>query len=227
MLQPKESLLSQITTLRVKNEQPILEEKPADGMLGRLEIIEGAGILIEDPAVKGYQPGRAILLALLGFASIMVLAWFGPAWIEASSPATSTPSVKQTPRPASKADPAPTHEPIPIPTITGYGKVSHIVFLIDTSSSMQGQRIRNVKSAGSDFVSRLGDKYFVSVIEFDTNVELRMPSTRDHAAARKVIESIAIDVEHDGSCAQDALFAGFQERLLTPDAEDTGTLTIV
>lgn len=225
VLQPRDGSLPQITPPHVQAEQPDPEEKPVETTEGRLEIIEGAGILIEDPAVKKHKPARAILLAMLGVAAILTMAWFGPGWIEASSPATQTPEKKttQTVAAATRASP----EPIPIPPLEGRGNVSHIVFLIDTSGSMQGQRIRNVKSAASDFVSRLGDDYSVSVIEFDTNVELRMPPTRDHAAARRAIESIAVDVEHDGSCIQDALYAGFQETLLTPLVEDTGTIMIV
>ena len=227
-IQPKENPLPQIATLRVKNEQPILEENPVEVRQERLRIIEGAGILIEDPAVKEHKPGRAILLALFGAASILMLAWFGPGWIEASSPATATAAVKATQTSASvtQAAPAPTHQPIPISTLVRKGNVSHIVFLIDTSGSMQGQRIRNVKSAASSFVSRLGGDYLVSIIEFDTNVELRMPPTRDHGAASGVIDTIAVDAEHDGSCAQDALYAGFQEAFFTQNGE-ADTILIV
>ena len=229
VIQAKESLLPHITTFSPKSEQLIPEEKPVQATEGRLEIIEGAGILIEDPAAKVYNPGRAIFLALLGFASILMLGWFGPSWIEASSPATATPESKATgtSAPVSKADTAPTHEPIPIPTLVGKGNVSHIVFLIDTSGSMQGQAIRNVKSAASRFVSRLGSDYTVSILKFDTNVELQMASTRDHAAARDAIQSITVDVEHNGACAQDALYAGVQEALLTQAAGSTKTILIV
>lgn len=224
-LQGKESSLPQIITYSVNEEQVIVHEKPVELTQGRVQIMEGAGILIEDPVVKEHKPERAILLALLGFASIMMLAWFGPSWIEASNPATSTPELKptRTSAPATKFS----AEPIPIPTLVGKGTVSHIVFLVDTSGSMQGQRIRNVKSAASKFVSRLGDDYLVSVIQFDTNVELRMASTRDHAAASEIIQSIAVDVEHDGSCVWNALYAGFQEALLPPTAGGGETIMIV
>lgn len=187
--------------------------------------MEGAGILIEDPAVKEHKPERAILLALLGFASIMMLAWFGPSWIEASNPVTSTPELKptRTSVPATKFGP----EPIPIPTLVGKGTVSHIVFLIDISGSMEGQKISNVKSAASNFVSHLSDDYLISVIQFDTNVELRMASTRDHAAASEAIQSITVNMEHNGSCIRDALYAGFQEALLSPTTEDRETIIIV
>jgi formylglycine-generating enzyme required for sulfatase activity len=227
-IQAKESSLPQLTTLSVREEQPIPEDKPIEVTQGRLEILEGAGILIEDPAVKGHKPGRAILLALLGFASIMMMAWLGPSWIESSSPPTPNPELKrtQTSAPSRQTRAPATPQPRPISTLVGTGKVSHLVFLIDTSGSMQGGRIQTVKSVVSRFISRLGDDYFISVIEFDTIVELRMASTHDHAAAREAIESIAVDVEHDGACAQDALSAGFQQSLRTA-GEEGETLMII
>ena len=228
-IQAKESSLPQLTTLSVREEQPLSEDKPIEVTQGRLEILEGAGILIEDPAVKGHKPGRAILLALLGFASIMMMAWLGPSWIESSSPPTPTLKLKrtQTLAPGTQTRAPVTPQPRPISTLVGTGKVLHLVFLIDTSGSMQGGRIQSVKSAVSRFISRLGDDYFISVIEFDTIVELRMASTRDHAAAGEAIESIAVDVEHDGSCAQDALSAGFQQSLHTTAGEEAETLMII
>ena len=228
-MESKESSLPQLPARSLRDEQPVPEEKPVEVSQERLEILEGAGILIEDPAVKGHQPGRAILLPLLGFASIMMMAWFGPSWIEQSNPVTLTPELKRTqtsaPRMQTRAPATP--QPRPISTLVRSGKVSHIVFLIDTSGSMQGGRIQSVKSAVSEFISRLGDDYLISVIEFDRNVELRMASTRDRAAAHKAVESITADVEHDGSCAQDALSAGVQEALLTPAGEDVERMLIV
>jgi formylglycine-generating enzyme required for sulfatase activity len=223
-IQAKESSLPQIIPLVEEHEQPIPAEKPVAAMQGILQIIEGAGVLIEGTAVKQHRPGRAILLTLLGFAAILMMALFGPAWIENSQPLTATPERKTTPISALKRAGTPVHTLQPIPTLAGRGNISHIVFLIDSSGSMRGERLSAVKSALSGFVSQLVDGYLVSVIEFDRNVELRMPSTRNPAAVRDVIESLTVDVEHDGSCAQDALYAGFQEALLAQQAE---TLMIV
>src|SRR5690349_16423021 len=194
VIQPRDRSLPPLATGSLNDEKPLAEEKPVAGTQGRLQKIEGAGILIEDPSVKERKPGVVVLLALLGFASIMLMAWLGPSWIEASSPATPTARITQTSTPVKKAGPVPTHEPVPLPTFVMKSSVVHIVFLIDSSGSMQGERIRTVKSAVSEFVSRLGDGHLVSFIEFDRNVELRMASTRDHAAAHKAIESITVDV---------------------------------
>jgi formylglycine-generating enzyme required for sulfatase activity len=101
------------------------------------------------------------------------------------------------------------------------------VFLIDTSGSMDGERLANVKSAASRFLAQLGDEYLVSVIEFDANVELRLASARDRAAAIETIESIAVEFPHNGSCIRDALYAGVQNALLTPLAQDSENIIIL
>ena len=227
----KESALPQVSTLVAQQEQPIPADKPVEAMQGILEIIEGAGVLIEGTAVKQHKPGRAMILALLGFAAIMMMALFGPSWIENSQPLTGTPEMKTTPISALTRAATPVLIPhpgvIPIPTLAGKGSVSHIVFLIDTSGSMQGQRIRDVKSAASKFLSQLGDEYLVSIIKFDTNAELRLASARDHATAGETIKSIAVEVPHDGSCIQDALYAGVQHALLTPITQDSEPIIIL
>jgi formylglycine-generating enzyme required for sulfatase activity len=228
-IQAKEGSLPRITTLNVKTEESISEEKPVKVTEGRVQIIRGAGILIEDPSVKEHTPGRAMLLALLGIASIIMVAWFGPSWIENSQPATVTPEKKATPTsmPRTKRPPILTPQVIPIPTLTWQGNVSHIVFLIDTTASMQGQRIRSVKSAASKFVSGLGDDYLVSVIEFDTNVELRMAATRDHTAAIDAIQSIVVEVPHNGACIRDAFHAAIEQASSDGLTNDTGAIIIL
>ena len=227
-LEIKESSLPHVPTSSVKAEQPVPEENPVEAPQG-IEVIEGAGILIEGPAAKQYKPARATILALLGFAAITMMVLFGPSWIENSQSLAVTPEKKMTPTSAPKTEIASTVIPevIPISTLAGKGNVSHIVFLIDTSGSMQGQRIRNVKSAASTFVSRLGDDYLISVIEFDTNVELRMAATRDHAAASEAIQSITVEVPHNGSCIRDAFYAGAQQAILPLAAKDTVKLIIL
>jgi hypothetical protein len=157
-----------------------------------------------------------------------MMVMFGPAWIESSYRFASTAGLEtpQTSPSGTKKSPLVNSLLKVIPTLTGPGDVSHIVFVIDTSGSMQGRRIRMVKSAVSDFISRLGDQYLVSVIEFDTNVELRMGVTGDHAAASEAIKSIVVDVEHDNICLRDAL-CWHQETSLTSLADDPKDMVII
>lgn len=230
-IQPKEGSLPQITTSSVDPEQPIPEEKPVEPMQGVLEVGEGAGILIEGPQrrTSRRQPGRALIATLLGFATLIMMVMLGPAWIERlyRFPLTAGFETPQTSISGTEKSPLVNSLLKAIPTLTGTGDVSHIVFLIDTSGSMQGRRIRMVKSAVSEFVSRLGDQYLVSVIEFDTNVELRMGVTGDHAAASEAIKSIVVDVEQDNICLRDALFAGIHETSLTSIADDPKDMLII
>jgi|GEM_PF-399846 len=231
ILQPRESSLPQFTMPGATSEQPITEEKAVEAGQTILEIGEGASILMEQAAmtVHGllqHKFRRAMLLVLVASVGSIAAVMLYYAQLPGEPPLASTSSGKttQTSAPATKFSP----EPIPMPTLVRRGTVSHIVFLVDTSGSMQGQRIRNVKSAASKFISRLGDDYLVSIIQFDTNVELRMASTRDHAAASEIIQSITVDVEHNGSCIQDALYAaGYQESLRSPTADAMETIIIV
>jgi formylglycine-generating enzyme required for sulfatase activity len=164
-----------------------------------------------------------MIAALLGFSVLMMMIRLGPAWIERSYQVALTAGLEPTQASpfGTKKGPLGNSPLTAIPTLSGTGDVSHIVLLIDTSGSMQGRRIRMVKSVVSDFISRLGDQYLVSVMEFDTNVELRMGVTADHAAASEAVNSISIGVAEDNICLRDALYAGIQETSLTPIGVDT------
>src|SRR4030095_9727904 len=120
-IQAKESSLPQITPPVEEHEQPISAEKPVAAMQGILQIIEGAGVLIEGTAVKQHRPGRAMILTLLGFAAILTMALFGPTWIENSQPLTATPERRTTPISAIKNAGTPARTPRPevqlIPTL--------------------------------------------------------------------------------------------------------------
>jgi formylglycine-generating enzyme required for sulfatase activity len=233
-IQAKDSSLPQIAPPSVTAEEPLPEEKPVEANQTVLDVVEGAGLLMEAPAAELQETSRrklrqAMLFALIGLVGSMVAFMFRfpqfEKWYQSAFPS----STEMTPTPAAKTEPSgvvisPTKA---IPTLASKGNVSHIVFLIDTSGSMQGQRLRNVRSAASKFVSRLGDNYFVSVIEFDTNVELRMAATRDHTAAVETIQSISVDVSHNGSCIRDAMYAGVQQALLAPMANGSEKMIIL
>jgi formylglycine-generating enzyme required for sulfatase activity len=228
-IQRKESPLPQITTPSVNQEDPIPEEKPVKALQGVVEVGKGSGILIEGPGVTERRPMRILIAALLGFITLMMMVTFGPAWIERSYQVALTAGLETTQTSAfgTKKSPVVNSPMTAIPTLAGNGDVSHIVFLVDTSGSMQGRRIRLAKSILSRFISRLNDKHFVSVIEFDTNVELRMGRSHDHTAAIAAIQSIIVDVEQDGVCLYDALYAGIQETSLSPIANDTKNMVII
>ena len=229
-IQAKESSLPQIATPSPKQEQLIPEEDSAGASPSILETVEGAGVLIEGTAAKLQEPPsrrklrRAFALALIGLVGSIVAVVLRSSqfqrWYQLSL--TLDWEATQTHAPLVEKSPAAT-QVRPLPTLVGNGNISHIVFLFDTSGSMPGQRIRMVKAAGSKFLSRLGDGYLVSVIEFDTNVELRTALS----GASEAIRSINVDVPHDESCIWDALYAGVQQASFSPIPQDNGTMIIL
>ena len=234
ILQPRESLLPQFTMPGAISEQPVTEEKAVEGGQTVLEIGEGASILMEWSAMTVHELlqhklRRAMLLVLVAVVGSIAAIMLYYAQLHREPPLVSTSSKKatQTLAPGTQRSPNVTATLKPIPTLVGKGKISHIIFLIDTSGSMQGQRIQNVKSVLSKFVSQLGDGYSISVIKFDTTVELRMSSSRDSAAANDAIQSIIVDVEHNATCIQDALYAGLQQASLLTVADESETMMIL
>jgi formylglycine-generating enzyme required for sulfatase activity len=234
IIQAKEGPLLQVATPSGKAEELIPEEQPVEASQTVLDIVEGAGILMEAPAAELQESSRrklrqAMLLALIGLLGSMVAVMFRFPQLERWYQLTFTSSSEMTPTPTAGTETkpvgvAPTQA---IPTLVSKGNISHIVFLIDTSGSMQGQRIRMVRSAASKFIARLRDDYLVSVIEFDTNVELRMSSTHDYAAVNEAIQSISVEVPHNGSCIRDAIYAAVQQASVAPIANDSGTMVIL
>jgi formylglycine-generating enzyme required for sulfatase activity/Mg-chelatase subunit ChlD len=232
-LQPRESSLPAFTTPAIPDEQPVTEEKPVEAAQTILEIGEGASILLERPAITlqgrlQYKLRRVMLLVLVALVGSIaaVMLYYAQLQRNQLTP-TFRGATTQTSAPRAQTGATATPQPSLLPTLAGKGKVSHIIFLIDTSGSMQGHRIRFVKSAVSKFTSRLGDRYLISVIGFDTNVELQTASTRDSAAAGDAIQSIIVDVEHNATCIQDALYAGIQQASLLTVADEYETMMIL
>ena len=237
VIQAKESSLPRIISPRVNQEQPSSEENPVDTRQAILEA-EGTGVLIEGPAVKLQGSAsqsklkRVVKIVLLGLVGSLVAVMLGsPRFQRLYQVALTTLNATPLPTPETKirqvatSQPSPT--PRPIPTLASKENISHIVFLVDTSGSMQGQRISRVKSALSKFVSRLSEEYLVSVIEFDKQVELRVAATRDHAAAAAVIKCINVETAHNGSCVVDALSAGVQQDRGAPVVNRPRTMIIL
>jgi len=170
-----------------------------------------------------------MILALLGFAGMFMTALLGPSRIEklyqpslTTSPEPTLPSAS-----AKNINPVNSSPPTVAPALMPIGDVSNIVLLVDTSASMQGQRIQRVQAALTDFISHLDNSYLISVIQFDTDVELRMGLTPGHAEAREIVKSLTVDVADDGACIHDALYAGIQETTFAPAEKDTRNIVII
>jgi len=237
-IQSRESSLPQAAAPRLKQEEPEPGHDRAETLQAIPEIlVEGTGILIEGPTIDSHgqilqrKPRRTMLAALLGFAGIILMAVLGPSglekWAQAEMPLEL--ATTQTAGTGTKIRPTgtPTVKPIPTWTTKGDPLNTVIVFLVDASSTMEGKRIRIVKSAVSDFISDLNNRYPVSVIQFDTNVELQLELTRDYADASQAMKSITVDVTSSGACIQDALYAAIQETSLVRAANDPKNMIVL
>jgi len=237
-IQSRESSLPQAAAPRLKQEEPEPGHDRAETLQAIPEIlVEGTGILIEGPTIDSHgqilqrKPRRTMLAALLGFAGIILMAVLGPSglekWAQAEMPLEL--ATTQTAGTGTKIRPTgtPTVKPIPTWTTKGDPLNTVIVFLVDASSTMEGKRIRIVKSAVSGFISDLNNRYPVSVIQFDTNVELQLELTRDYADASQAMKSITVDVTSSGACIQDALYAAIQETSLVRAANDPKNMIVL
>lgn len=79
----------------------------------------------------------------------------------------------------------------------------NIALVLDRSGSMKGEKIQQAKRAALAAIDRLRDDDIVSVVTYDTNVRVLVPSTRasDRESIRHAIEGIQAD-------GNTALFAG-------------------
>ena len=79
----------------------------------------------------------------------------------------------------------------------------NVAIVLDRSGSMQGDKIKKAKEAAISAVDRLASQDIVSVITYDSNVQVLVPATKatDKAAIKEKIASITIG-------GNTALFAG-------------------
>lgn len=79
----------------------------------------------------------------------------------------------------------------------------NIAIVIDRSGSMQGDKIVHARQAASQVLDRLRDEDIVSVVVYDTSVEVLVPATK--ASDRQVIKDRIAAIRAQGNTA---LFAG-------------------
>lgn len=66
----------------------------------------------------------------------------------------------------------------------------NLVMLLDTSGSMRGSKIENMRTAAVQFVEQMGDDDTVSIIAFDTEPQLLVNHVRVGEARAKVVNAI-------------------------------------
>ncbi len=79
----------------------------------------------------------------------------------------------------------------------------NIAIVIDRSGSMQGDKIKHAREAALQAIDRLRDNDIVSIVAYDTSVEVLVPATK--AADREEIKQRIRNIKADGNTA---LFAG-------------------
>ena len=79
----------------------------------------------------------------------------------------------------------------------------NIAIVIDRSGSMQGEKIKHAREAALQAIDRLRDSDIVSIVAYDTSVEVLVPATK--LTDREDIKRRIRDIKADGNTA---LFAG-------------------
>jgi tight adherence protein B len=100
------------------------------------------------------------------------------------------------------------------------------VLVMDTSNSMQGDRIEAAQSAALTFLETVPDDVYVGVVTFDSDVESAVEPTLDRDEARAVVEDLALSQQtrlYDGVAEGIAMVGteGQRQLLVLSDGADT------
>ena len=101
------------------------------------------------------------------------------------------------------------------------------VLAIDTSNSMQGRKFTAAKAAAQQFLDSVPRDVHVGIVSFDSDVTTELAPTRDRAAARAVVDGLALDAGtllYDGvlEALEVAGTAGQRSLLVLSDGADAG-----
>lgn len=100
------------------------------------------------------------------------------------------------------------------------------VLVMDTSNSMQGDRIEAAQSAALTFLETVPDDVYVGVVTFDSDVESAVEPTLDRDEARAVVEDLALSQQtrlYDGVAEGITMVGteGQRQLLVLSDGADT------
>ncbi len=89
--------------------------------------------------------------------------------------------------------------------VTGSERALQVVLVLDTSSSVAGQRLRSLKSAASSFIAGLAPEDAASVLAFSHRVYALPPDRYDHERLRAAVEELT---SGGATALNDAVLAG-------------------
>lgn len=100
------------------------------------------------------------------------------------------------------------------------------VLVIDTSNSMQGDRIEAAQAAALTFIDSVPEDVYVGIVTFDSDVDSALEPTLDRDDAREVVEDLSLQLEtrlYDGVSAGIDLVGseGQRQLLVLSDGADT------
>ena len=99
--------------------------------------------------------------------------------------------------------------------------------LLDTSGSMRGDKIENMKAAAVQFVENMGDDDFISIIAFATEPELIINHVRVGETRNKVINEVLNLRANGDTTLFDAIGDGAQLALGTTSVDTTNALVVL
>lgn len=91
----------------------------------------------------------------------------------------------------------------------------NIVFVFDTSGSMRGRAVKDLRMAGQEFVARLGDEDKISVIGFNEKISTLIDFSSDHQKVMRSINQIDA-ILNAGTCLYDAAYEAVQKSATLP-----------
>ncbi len=82
-----------------------------------------------------------------------------------------------------------------------------VIFVLDVSSSVHGQKLEHLRSAAAAFLEELEAKDQAALLTFSVALDLRSELTADHAAVRRTLDGIEA---RGGTALKDALYGGLK-----------------
>ena len=103
----------------------------------------------------------------------------------------------------------------------------NLVMLLDTSGSMRGSKIENMRTAAVQFVEQMGDDDTISIIAFDTEPRLLVNHVRVGEARNKVVDAVQSLRAEGDTTLFDAIGDGAAVIASTTSAATTNAMVVL